>query len=59
MKNSLKFPKQGATYERVEDIGTVSADDVNTYDSITSSEVAGVLLFDDFLMCLVCERFSH
>ena len=51
----LQFPKQGATYEEVKDIGQVSADDVNTYDSVTNSEVAGVLSFDDFLMCLVCK----
>ena len=51
----LQYPKQGATYEEVEDIGTVSLDDVNTYDTITNSEVAGVLSFDDFLACLVCK----
>jgi len=33
----------------------VSLDDVNTYDTITNSEVAGVLSFDNFLVCLVCK----
>lgn len=51
----LQYPKQGATCEEIEDIGTVSLDDVNTYDTITNSEVAGVLSFDNFLVCLVCK----
>ena len=51
----LQYLKQGATCEEIEDIGTVSLDDVNTYDTITNSEVAGVLSFDNFLVCLVCK----
>lgn len=43
-------------YEEIEDISTVSLDDINIYDIITNySEVAGVLSFDDFLVCLVCK----
>ena len=50
----LQFPKQGASFEQLEDIGTVATDDVNTYEQITNSEIAGVISFDDFLLCLIC-----
>ena len=52
---SLHFPKQGATIEEINDIGTVAPDDTPTYDNVTSSEVAGILSFDDYLMCIICK----
>ena len=52
----LQFPKQGASFEQLEDIGTVATDDVNTYEQITNSEIAGVISFDDFLLCLICNN---
>ena len=52
----LQFPKQGASFEQLEDIGTVATDDVNTYEHITNSEIAGVISFDDFLLCLICKN---
>ena len=52
----LQLPKQGATIEEVEDIGTVSVDDVNAYEQIDQSEVAAVLSLDDYLVCLSCKN---
>ncbi len=41
--------------EEIADIGKVSEDDVNTDDTISGSEVAGVLSFDDFNACIICK----
>ena len=51
-----KYPKQGASFEQLEDIDTVATDDVNTCEQITNSEIAGVISFDDFLLCLICKN---
>lgn len=40
----LQFPKQGATMEEVEDIVTVSSDNVNKYEQIDQSEVTASTL---------------
>ncbi len=33
----------------------MAPDDVTTYDDVANSEVAGVLPFDNFLMCITCK----
>ena len=54
-ENFPAFPKQGASVEEVNDIGSVAKGDVDTYDSTVGSEVAGVLQFYDFVVCLNCK----
>lgn len=47
----LEFPKQGATFEKIDNIGAVADDDVNTFEQITNSEIVGMFSFDNFLLC--------
>lgn len=54
----LQLPKQRATIEEFRDIGTVSLDDVNTYEQIDHSEIVAVLSLDDYLVCLSCKNMQ-
>jgi len=52
----LSFPKEGARFENIEDIGEVAEHDLSEdCTTVHGSEVVGVISLESFAVCLECK----